>query len=379
MARSRALAWASDFLTRYHLELEAGNLGYNAMTRRITLTDVRLAAEGHHDRPFLIASRIEVRLPWSVFAAASRSITSIIDHGIVDIVRDENNVVNLPPSSNAPTPERARATRYPIADAERPRRAVRGSAPQLGREGAAHRVRAAQHARSARRATSASAAASSFHLRDRVMTMAPFETVMTFDGSNVMLEQARLSSPEIDAFLSGPINRVLDSPSLDLSLKGSVNLDKAIEWVPPPPVPVTGMATIEGIDHRSGAQLRRSISPCTATRSTSAASAISTVSGPVRVTFESFSGHDLVISPQIGRLDPHQVHRAVGQGRRSAPPSAEWSGLDSQAALRMADVDPQAIGALLRRPRHVRVQRSAQVRDSQPIDAATRGARRRCR
>ena len=39
---------------------------------------------------------------------------------------------------------------------------------------------------------------------------------------------------------------MLDSPSLDLALKGSVNLDKAIEWVPPPPVPVTGMATIEG-------------------------------------------------------------------------------------------------------------------------------------
>ena len=67
MARGRALAWASDFLTRYHLELEAGNLGYNAITRRITLTDVRLAAKGHKDRPFLIASRIEVQLPWSVF------------------------------------------------------------------------------------------------------------------------------------------------------------------------------------------------------------------------------------------------------------------------------------------------------------------------
>ena len=68
MARGRALGWASNFLKTYHLELEAGNLGYNALTRRITLTDVRLAAEGHHDRPFLIASRIEVRLPWSVFA-----------------------------------------------------------------------------------------------------------------------------------------------------------------------------------------------------------------------------------------------------------------------------------------------------------------------
>ena len=88
------------------------------------------------------------------------------------------------------------------------------------------------------------------------MTMAPFETVMTFDGSNVMLEEARLASTEIDAFIAGPITRVLDSPTLDLTLKGSVNLDKAIKWVPPPPVPVSGMATIEGTHHRAGARHR---------------------------------------------------------------------------------------------------------------------------
>src|SRR5690242_4664521 len=82
MARSRALAWASIFLTRYHLELEAGDLSYNALTRRITVTDVRLAAEGHHDRPFLIASRIEVKLPFSVFRRRFAIDHLIIDQGI---------------------------------------------------------------------------------------------------------------------------------------------------------------------------------------------------------------------------------------------------------------------------------------------------------
>src|SRR5262245_45237751 len=108
MARSRALAWASNFLTRYHLELAAGNLSYNALTRRITLTDVRLAAEGHHDRPFLIAERIEVKLPVSVYRRRFAIDHLVIDHGIVDIIRDTHDVVNLPPGSNAPTPERAR-------------------------------------------------------------------------------------------------------------------------------------------------------------------------------------------------------------------------------------------------------------------------------
>ena len=46
MARSRALAFSANFVKRYNLELEAGNLSYNALTRRITLTDVRLAARG---------------------------------------------------------------------------------------------------------------------------------------------------------------------------------------------------------------------------------------------------------------------------------------------------------------------------------------------
>src|SRR5687767_82836 len=83
MARSRAINWASNFLTRYQLELEAGNLGYNAITRRITLTDVRLAAVGHKDRPFLVASRIEVRLPWSVFRRRFAIDHLLIDQGIV--------------------------------------------------------------------------------------------------------------------------------------------------------------------------------------------------------------------------------------------------------------------------------------------------------
>src|SRR6188508_206927 len=108
MARGRALAWSSNFLRTYHLELEAGNLGYNAITRRITLTDVRLAAEGFKDRPFLIARRIEVKLPWSVFRRRFAIEHLVIDNGIVDILRDEKNIVNLPPGSTRPTPERAR-------------------------------------------------------------------------------------------------------------------------------------------------------------------------------------------------------------------------------------------------------------------------------
>jgi hypothetical protein len=98
MARSRALAWSSSFLSRYNLVLEAGSLGYNAFTRLVTLTDVRLAAAGHRHRPFLVARRVEVTLPWSVFRRRFAIDHLVIDGGLVDIVRDRQNVVNLPPS-----------------------------------------------------------------------------------------------------------------------------------------------------------------------------------------------------------------------------------------------------------------------------------------
>ncbi len=144
-ARSRALTFARDFVTRYNLVLEAGSLGYNAVTRRITLTDVRLAAKGHEQRPFLVASRIEVQLPWTVYRRRFAIDHLEITGGIVDIYRDENNIVNLPPGSDRPTPEQPR------------RLDIRGltlngldvqytdAARNWGGQGAAHRIRAREH------------------------------------------------------------------------------------------------------------------------------------------------------------------------------------------------------------------------------------------
>jgi outer membrane protein assembly factor BamA/autotransporter translocation and assembly factor TamB len=341
-ARSRALSFARDFVTRYNLVLETGSLGYNALTRRITLTDVRLAARGHEQRPFLVASRIEVQLPWTVYRRRFAIDHLEITGGVVDIYRDENNVVNLPPGSNRPTPEQPRrldirgltlnGLDVQYTDAARnwgvkiPRIESELVNTTLGAKGD-FAVRGELN----------------FRLRDRVMTMAPFETVMTFDGSNVMLEQARLASSEIDAFIAGPIKRVLDSPTLDLTLKGSVNLDKAIKWVPPPPVPVSGMATIEGTITGPARDIVTDLNVNSNTLNVGRERHLD-LAGPIRVTFESFSGHDLVIAPESG--GQIRAKFKVPWGREAvSTASAEWSGLDSHAALRLADVDPQPIGA----------------------------------
>lgn len=341
MARGRAMAWAANFLTRYHLDLAAGNLSYNAITRRITVTDVRLAAEGHKDRPFLIAKRIEVKLPFSVFRRRFAIDHLVIDQGLVDIVRDKNNVTNLPPSSNAPTPPRAReldirsltlngldvqyedqfrdwGVKVPRIESELLNTAL-GAKGNFGVRGKLV-----------------------FRLKERTMTMAPFETVMTFDGSNVQLEQARLSSSEIEVSLNGDIKRVLDSPSLDLKLTGSVNLDNAIKWVPPPPVPVTGHAAIDG---RVAGPARNFVVDLNVHSNTIDAGRERDLklAGPVRVTFEAFSGHDLMISPRSGGSIRAKFNVPWGRAAISTA-EADWKGVESDAALRMADVDPQAIG-----------------------------------
>lgn len=341
-ARARALAWASGFVTRYHLELEAGSLGYNALTRRITLADVRLAAEGHHDRPFLVASRIEVRLPWSVFRRQFAIDHLVIDGGVVDIVRDEHDVTNLPPSSDAPTPEQPRKLDVRSltlngldVQYEDQLRHWGVKVPRIESELIDSPLGAS--------GTFGVAGTLAFHLRDRVMTMSPFETAMTFDGSSVQLTEASLSSSEIAAFLSGRINRVLDSPSFDLSLKGTVDLDNAIQWVPPPPVPITGMATIEGSITGPARAIDIDLRVQSNTLGVGRERDLG-LAGPLRVTFDAFTGHDLVLTPRSGGTIRAQFAVPWG-GAAISTAAAEWEGLDSQATFRLANIDPLAIGA----------------------------------
>jgi outer membrane protein assembly factor BamA/autotransporter translocation and assembly factor TamB len=341
MARSRALAFSEDFVKRYHLDLAAGNLSYNALTRRITLTDVRLAAEGFHDRPFLVASRIEVKLPWSVFRRRFAIDHLTIDKGIVDIVRDPNNAVNLPPSSNAPTPEKAR--RIDVRSLtlngldvhyEDQLRDWGVNVPRIESE----LLNTALGAKG----SFAVRGDMAFRLHQRTMTMKPFETVMTFDGSNVVIEEAQLSSPEIQAFLSGPVKRVLDAPMLGLSIKGTVNLDEAIKWIPPPPVPVTGMATIEGTVAGPARNFVTNLVVHSNSLDVGRERDLE-LAGPISVTFDAFAGHDMILTPQSGGSINAKFTVPWGKTAISTA-AATWTGIDAQAALRLANVDPQAIG-----------------------------------
>ena len=341
-ARGRAMTWASDFLIGYDLSLRANDLSYNAATRRITLTGVRLAAKGHDERPFLVADRIQVKLPWVVFRRRFAVDHLEIDNGIVDIFRDANGVVNLPPGSTGPTPEtprrldirgltlRALDVQYTDTvgnwGVKVPKIESTLVDSALGAEGA-FAVRGPLEVR----------------LRERTMTIAPFETVMTFDGSNVSLKDARLVSSELNAFLSGPINRVLDSPQLDLSLTGTIDIANAAKWVPPPPVPVSGLATIAGTIKGPTRDIVTTLALASNTLAVGREQNL-VLRGPVLVTFESFSGTQLSIVPGSGGEILANFNVPWG-GASVSKADASWQGLDAQTALDMANVSPQPIGA----------------------------------
>jgi len=341
-ARSRALAWATDFVTRFDLTLRADGLGYNLLTRRITLTGVQLAAEGHEDRPFLVANRIDVTLPWTALRGDFAINHLAIESGVVDLYRDVNGVLNLPPGSSGPTPETPRrldirsltlrgldvnyvdAARDWAVTIPRIESALVNSA--LGAQGA-FAVRGPLAVR----------------LHERTMTIAPFETVMTFDGSDVTLKDARLVSSELNAVLAGQIHRVLDSPSLALTLTGTVALEHATKWVPPPPVPVGGVVAIDGTITGPGSNFVTTLQATSRTLAVGRERNL-TLAGPVLATFESFSGTQLIITPQSGGEIRADFNVPWGSSSISKA-TASWRSLDAQTALDMANVSPQAIAA----------------------------------
>ncbi len=341
--RGRALAWASDFVTRYDLSLRADNLGYNALTRRITLTGVRLAATGHEARPFLVARQIEVHLPWTVFGGVFAITHLAIDDGVVDIYRDAGDTLNLPGGSDEPvaiTPRRLdlgsltlRGLDVKYGDAVRDWDLM---APRI--------TSSLQERASGAEGAFAVGGPLAIRLNDRTLTIAPFATVMTFDGSRVSLADTRLQSPELDAVLSGTIARALDAPILDLRLKGGVDIERAVQWVPPPPVAVSGSVAVEGTITGPAATFVAALQVASTTLTVGREQGLR-LAGPVRATGEGFSGERLSIVPRSG--GEIVASFVVPWADAASTANADWQGLDAQTAIEMADLSPQGIAAAL--------------------------------
>ena len=96
--QTRILQWSiGELERRFDLDLTADRLSFNLLTLRVVMTNVRLAAVGHHDDPFFTAESVEVRLPWAVYRGQLRYDEVVVNSGHVTISRDAAGVSNLPP------------------------------------------------------------------------------------------------------------------------------------------------------------------------------------------------------------------------------------------------------------------------------------------
>ena len=103
---TRVRGWLVGQVKRlWRLDLAAADLDYNLLTRTATLTGVSLATDGHADDPLFRAGRVSVQVPWAAYTGTLRLSSLVIDDGVVTLVREGGQMVNLPPSSGQPPPE----------------------------------------------------------------------------------------------------------------------------------------------------------------------------------------------------------------------------------------------------------------------------------
>ena len=245
---TRVQAWLVGQVKRlWRLDLTATDLDYNLLTRRATLTGVALSAEGHAADPVFAARRVSVALPWAVFGGTLRLSSLVVDDGVVTLVREGGQMVNLPPPSGAPPPELPRhldlrglsAHNLVVNYVDRTgdiEVAVRGMNIELSEIQDRLGISAA-----------GTIEAESVHARvgEHATTSEAVKGRMGFDGSHVTLDRLTAPFREATVVVSGKVNRVLDDTSFDLTLEGTLAMAPLVEWAPPP-VPVSGAGTFTG-------------------------------------------------------------------------------------------------------------------------------------
>jgi hypothetical protein len=244
--------WGRDWLVRqvaaqWQLDLATSRLGVNLFTRRVTLDDVRLAASGHADEPFLTARRLEARLPWAVFGGTVRVSMLEVDDGRVWLVREGGAIVNLPPSSGLPPPAVAR--RFDLRGLRVRNLAVDYEDRTGDVDVSVSALTLSLDERDIRIFAGASGTIAAERLRVRMgaheTSSAPLSGRLAFDGSNVSLQAFTVPLPEGRIVVDGRVNRVLDDLRFALTLAGTLDYEALAAWTPPP-VPVSGAGAFEG-------------------------------------------------------------------------------------------------------------------------------------
>ena len=344
--QARILEWSvRELERRFDLDLIADDLQYNLAARRVTMTNVRLAAIGHRDNPFFTANAVTVRLPWAAYRGMLLFDEVIVEHGVVTITRDENDVSNLPPGRGRRDPNlpprkiniravMVRELDFLYRDFKRD---VEIRSPKV-------RTDLTYELGEGAEGPFAIDGGVDVRVRDRRVRVEPVKGRMLFDGSNVELEDVRLDTTDGNLVLAGVIDRALDRPTLNLKFKGTTDIANASRWTTPP-VPLAGPATIEAtmtgaptafvLDAHviaSGASIGREKGVALDAQS--------------RLTPKTISVSRSTITPATGG----SIQATVDYTFDDRTPwwiDARYQGLDAATAFRLADVAPLPFGAAL--------------------------------
>lgn len=344
--QSRVLAWSvAELERRFALNLAADALRFNLLTRRVTLTNVRLAAAGHHDDPFFAADRVGVGFPWTAFRGQLRFDEIAIDGGTVTILRAADGTSNLPPGRGATDPaappRRLDVRNLAIRDLEF---LYRDSQRDLEiRAGGVRTDLSWQPGRGAAGPLEISSGVS-IRVRQRTTRVESISGDMGFDGSNVSLSQIALATPEGRFSVGGSIDRALDRPTLNLTLSGTADLASAARWTTPP-IHLAGdaavKATMTGLPSAFVLDVTVGAGRAEVGRERGVG-----IDAQARLTPNGIAVSRSVISPASGGEIQATLDVPFG---RELPwwILAEWKELDAGAALALAEVRPLAFGSTL--------------------------------
>ena len=343
--QSRVLAWSiGELERRFDLDLSADDLHYNLAERRVVLSNVRLAAIGHHDDPFFTASAVTVQFPWAAYRGMLRFDEIDVDRGLVTITRDENDRSNLPPGRprdpNAPT-RRLDVRALTVNTLDFIYRDKRRSV-EINAAG----VRADLDYELGKGAVGPFAIDRGVEVRTRAqrVTVDPVKGHMAFDGSNVELADVSLMTSDGTFVMDGQVKRTLDQPNLNLRFSGTTDLTVAERWTTPP-VSLAGPASIDATMKGAPSQFVLDARVTTKDSTVGTEKAVA-IDAQARLTPNGVSVSRSTITPATGGAV--EATAEVGFGQQTPWwVAATWRGLDAAAAFRLADVRPLAFGAAL--------------------------------
>ena len=343
----RILNWSiGELERRFDLELSADDLHFNLATRRVTMTNVRLAALDHPEDPFFVAGTVGVKLPWAVFRGRLQFDEVTIDSGSVTISRDANGESNLPPGRGERDPN-APARRIDIRGLQVRnldfvyrdfQRDIEISTPRIRTDlvwdaddqGAQGPFAIEQDVR--------------VRVRDRSVTFKPITGEMIFKGSDVELEAVRLDTTDGVFLMAGEIDSALDQPTLDLTFNGTTELAQSSRWATPP-IHIAGEAAIDA--RMTGAPSAFVLdATVVAERAEVGTERGVRIEAQAQLTPNGITVARSAIRPDTGG----EVLATVDVSFGANTPwwiKANYAGLDAASAFRLAEVRPLPFGAAL--------------------------------